>query len=101
MGFTVTESTVVPDRGISISGAYCTIKGSYQQIKTTTINNTPGYPYILTARWWIYSSINTLQPLFESNIILTLPTSTSTPIVDLYTAIKAQYFAGKTCVDDL
>jgi hypothetical protein len=111
MGFTVTEELDFSQYGVTVTGCYVTIKASYQHLKLgnqpigmylpPSIGQPQG-PYSLISKFYVYTSNDTaLSPLRESYIVINQEFASEDPIADIYSAIKAQYFAGKTFTDDL
>lgn len=113
MGFTVTEEVTFPQYGVTAANCYVTIKASYTHVKVGAPNfgvymptiqptNYPNGSYTLTARFYVYTANNPeLSPLRETTIFVNAETASEDPIATLYTYIKSEYFAGKTCTDDL
>jgi hypothetical protein len=108
MGFTVNESVSIPKLGISVQNCYVTIKAFLYHFPSTNMPvmmgriENPG-PYNIYSSWYIYSSNDkTLSPLQESKIVVRLDVAPTTNMFDIvYTAIKANNFAGLTCTDVL
>lgn len=96
MGFTITESVVVREFGLSAPGFYVTIHATYAHGK----GGDATHPYYLQASWMMYATQEMgLQPLRTDSIVVPLAAPSTTPFADLYAAIKAQCFPDKTCVD--
>lgn len=111
MGFNVVEEVDFPQYGVAVTGCYVTIRASYQHLKfgnqpmgmylPPSVGQPVG-PYSLVAKFYVYTSNDSsLSPLREAYVIVNQEAASSTPIADVYAAVKAQYFAGKTFTDDL
>lgn len=112
MGFTVSEEIKFQSYGVAVSGCYVTIKATYNHHKQGAPNNVMGMPmmngvdpvnpYTLSCTYYIYAENDSnLQPLQQSVFSISLPTAPENPLLELYTQLKGDKFAGKTLTDNL
>lgn len=102
MGFSVAEELDFPAYGISIPNCYITIRAAYTHNKhRVPLSGEQESGYLLSARYYVYASQESTSPLQEETITLNLDTIVDNPIAALYSAIKTQYFLGKTITDIL
>lgn len=106
MGFTVAESLTFSKFGVSATNCYVTIRGSYNFSKQGNGMSMmmPGQqsssPYSMSARFLVYASNDkTLTPLREEMVYINLTDVPADPFDAIYSAVKTQFFAGKTFTD--
>lgn len=110
MGFFVTEEIKVPNYGVTVSGAYVTIRWSINTGKNGSGMpgmgmapgaNDPAKPYKLSCTYYVYADKDAaLQPLMAEQFSIQLAQPSVNPAGDLYTALKEAKFSGKTITDD-
>ena len=102
MGFTIEEDHTFSPYGITIAGAYVTIKGKYQHHKSIIgIDADIFTKYHITADYYVYAENNPdLEAIQSGSVTVTEDLPVENCIAKLYAKIKLD-FPGKTFTDDL
>lgn len=99
VGFTLASTVSLPAYGLSVTGAYVTLRDTYQVTKAGVpaplsplpFNSVSG-PYVVSGQYFIFATNNeSLTPLVVQRISVASSTWPTDPLGLLYTAVKAEF----------
>lgn len=111
MGLTVNDSLNIQQFGLSLSGLYVTLRGSYSLLKKGAQSPFP-FPmhssysdkdYTLVGRYLVFANSTSTQPLDSGTVTvgLNLDEIPANGVGLLYSQLKSTVLAGKNVTDDL